>query len=76
MDTSTHTLPCLFSQLGLDNNDMAIESFINKNRGIPPEVDFSKADIWSPSQASFLSEAIINDSDWAEIVDIFSNLLR
>ncbi|WDE06912.1 DUF2789 domain-containing protein [Thalassomonas viridans] len=76
MDRSNHTLACLFSQLGLDNKDTYINDFINKNKGIPADIHLANAGIWNQSQAEFLTQAIAEDSDWAEVVDSLDNLLR
>lgn len=76
MDRSNHTLPCLFAQLGLKNNELDINNFISKHKGIPSEIILSNAEFWSSSQASFLSQAIVDDSDWSEVVDSLDNLLR
>jgi hypothetical protein len=35
-----------------------------------------QADFWSASQASFLREAVADDSDWCEVVDELDRLLR
>ncbi|WP_286262450.1 DUF2789 domain-containing protein [Thalassotalea atypica] len=76
MDRSNHTLPCLFAQLGLENSDKNIEEFLNLHRGIPSHTTLAKAHFWSDAQASFLSDAISEDSDWAEIVDTLDTMLR
>ena len=76
MDRSSHTLACLFAQLGLDNSDEQIIQFIKKNRGIADEVAIHEAKIWNSAQASFLQEALAEDSDWAEIVDSLNAQLR
>ncbi len=54
MDRSSHTLACLFAQLGLNNSDEQITQFIEQNRGIADEVVIYEATIWNSAQASFL----------------------
>jgi hypothetical protein len=76
METPMHSLVSLFAQLGLDNTDEAIDSFVSKNGPLPGNVQLDEADFWSPSQASFLKEAIDEDADWAEIVDQLDAMLR
>lgn len=76
MDRSSHTLACLFSQLGLNSTEKGIEKFIIYNHGIPDHLRLHQSDIWNQSQANFLYEAIQDDSDWAEIVDSLDTLLR
>ncbi|PCI07664.1 MAG: hypothetical protein COB77_04160 [Gammaproteobacteria bacterium] len=76
MESPTHNLDSLFSQLGLDSSDEAIDDFINKNKSLPGNVKLHKADFWNSSQASFLKQAKDEDADWAEIVDQLDALLR
>lgn len=76
LDTSVHSLSGLFAQLGLPNSQQDIESFIDKHRPIPQAEPLSKAGFWNESQASFLREAILNNADWAEVVDELNLLLR
>ena len=75
MDTSAHTLPALFAQLGLSNSEEAMEAFVLNNH-LPSEVPLEKAAFWSAGQAQFLREAIEEDADWAEVVDQLDAMLR
>jgi hypothetical protein len=75
MDTSTHTMATLFAQLGLSNNDTAIENFIANNH-LPANIPLQRAAFWSAGQAQFLEEAIAEDADWAEAVDHLDAQLR
>ena len=75
MDMSLHTLSTLFEQLGLANDDAAIDQFVIEH-SLPPEVSLADAPFWTPSQAMFLREALADDSDWAEIVDYLDARLR
>ena len=76
MESPVHDLVSLFSQLGLDNTDEAIEDFIRRNNPLPANVELHKADFWSSSQTSFLKQAKDDDADWAEIVDQLDVMLR
>lgn len=76
MDTSAHTFSALFEQLGLASDNEAIEQFIRTHRLFGDEVALHDASFWSESQATFLRDAISNDSDWAEIVDELNNSLH
>lgn len=76
MDLSLHNLEGLFAQLGLDTTESGIENFIANNKGLSADTNLADASFWNPSQASFLSDAIRLDSDWCEIVDVLSTLLR
>jgi len=75
MDTSSHNMQALFAQLGLSNNDTAIENFIQNNH-LPPEIPLENAAFWSAGQAQFLHESIAEDADWAEVVDHLDAMLR
>lgn len=76
LDTSIHSLSALFAQLGLPNGPKDIEMFVQRHHPLPQAEPLAKAVFWSESQAAFLREAIINDSDWAEVVDELNVLLR
>mgnify|MGYP001054886732 FL=1 len=75
MDTSNHTLQTLFAQLGLSNNDIAIDNFIHNNH-LPLEIPLESAAFWSAGQAQFIRESIAQDADWAEVVDHLDAMLR
>ena len=76
MDRSEHTLSCLFLQLGLGNSTNEIEDFIKNNKILVDNIKLSQAAFWTSAQASFLDEALAQDSDWTEIVDTLDVLLR
>ncbi len=76
MDTSLHTLPCLFAQLGLNNSTSDINIFIKKHKGLQADLKLSDANFWNTSQASFINEAIKEDADWTEIIDQLDVQLR
>ena len=68
MEAPLHKLNHLFAQLGLPDEPHAIERFIATHR-LPEKVPLAEAAFWSPAQAAFLREEIIEDADWAEVVD-------
>jgi Protein of unknown function (DUF2789) len=76
MDTSIHTMQTLFFQLGLARDEEQIRTFIEKHRPLPRNIPLPEANFWNAAQASFLSEAIENDSDWCALVDELDSLLR
>lgn len=76
MDRSAHNIMTLFAQLGLDNDQRSINNFIQSHQGLKGTTCLSEASFWSPSQASFIKEAINDDSDWSEVVDQLDTLLR
>ena len=76
MESTMHTLNNLFAQLGLPSDDAAIESFIKSHRYLATSLSLSEAPFWTPAQAAFLGEEIINDADWAEVIDQLNALLH
>ncbi|TCO83166.1 uncharacterized protein DUF2789 [Plasticicumulans lactativorans] len=68
MDTSAHSLSNLFVQLGLAADAASIDRFIGEHR-LAADVRVADAPFWTAAQASFLREALEEDSDWAEVVD-------
>ncbi len=69
MEFSIHKLSNLFDQLGLQSDQMAIESFIKTHSPIAADMLLADAPFWTSAQASFLRDEILNDADWAEVVD-------
>ena len=76
METHTHSLACLFKQLGLSSTDKDIQSFIKNNAPLSGTIELHKANFWSVSQAAFLKQAKEEDADWAEVVDQLNVMLR
>ncbi|EXJ12767.1 MULTISPECIES: DUF2789 domain-containing protein [Nitrincola] len=76
MDTSKHTMKALFQQLGLPASDTEIQTFVRNHKLFSASVKLEDATFWTEAQASFLKDALMDDSDWAEIVDELNNLLR
>ncbi|WP_460151663.1 DUF2789 domain-containing protein [Pseudomonas sp. S2_B07] len=76
MESPTHTLPNLFKQLGLEDDAESIDKFIATHSPLKPELHLADAFFWSESQADFLRNDILEDADWAEVVDQLDVLLR
>ncbi|WP_339431631.1 MULTISPECIES: DUF2789 domain-containing protein [unclassified Pseudomonas] len=76
MESPTHSLPSLFKQLGLDNDPVRIDQFITSHSPLKPELHLADAFFWTKSQADFLRDEILDDADWAEVVDQLNVLLR
>jgi uncharacterized protein DUF2789 len=76
MYMNIHTLQALFEQLGLPSQDAAIETFLAQHRLLESEPRLVQADFWTASQRAFLQESLMEDSDWAEVVDQLDALLR
>ena len=76
MESTMHTLNNLFAQLGLPSDDAAIESFIKSHSHLATSLALSEAPFWTPAQAAFLGEEIMNDADWAEVIDQLNAMLH
>lgn len=76
METPIHSLASLFKQLGLEHEPAAIEAFIRHHSPLSERYELADAPFWSPAQAAFLREEILEDADWAEIVDQLNLQLR
>lgn len=76
MESPTHSLPSLFKQLGLPDEPVDIEKFIATHSPLKPELHLADAFFWTKSQAEFLRDEILDDADWAEVVDQLDVLLR
>ncbi len=68
METPIHSMHNLFAQLGLASDQAFIEHFIDTHP-LASSVALCDAPFWTPSQALFLREEILNDADWAEVID-------
>lgn len=68
MEIERHNINELFRQLGLPDNDDAVERFISEHE-LPRSQSVPDADFWNRTQAEFLRSALEEDADWAEIVD-------
>lgn len=69
METPVHTMTSLFAQLGLPSDPESIARFIGTHSPLGQDVKLADAPFWTPAQASFLREEIIEDADWAEVID-------
>jgi Protein of unknown function (DUF2789) len=76
MNKHMHHFSDLFAQLGLPNDEYAIQRFIASHARLSSDFLLAEAPFWTPAQAAFLREAILQDSDWVEMVDQLSVALR
>ena len=76
METCTHDMHALFSQLGLPATDEAIDQFISDHKSLKRHVLLYDAPFWNGSQSMFLKEALDEDADWIEAVDSLDSMLR
>jgi hypothetical protein len=76
MYSPIHSIHSLFDQLGLASTDEAINAFVAKNGVLPGDVKLHQADFWNEAQKTFLQQMIIEDADWAEVIDELDVKLR
>ncbi|MFJ2326107.1 MULTISPECIES: DUF2789 domain-containing protein [Pseudomonas] len=76
MESPTHSLPSLFKQLGLPDDPVNIDKFLTTHSPLKPELHLADAFFWTKSQSQFLRDEILDDADWAEVVDQLNVLLR
>jgi hypothetical protein len=76
MENPQHSLPVLFKQLGLPHDAISIDQFIASHSPLKPDLHLADAFFWTESQAQFLREEILDDADWAEVVDQLNVMLR
>lgn len=76
MELQMHDISSLFAQLGLPSEPEAIEDFIKSHGPLPEKLRLHEAPFWTPAQATFLCDEILEDADWAEVVDNLNVRLR
>lgn len=76
MESPVHSLPALFKQLGLPHDPVSIEQFVASHSPLKPELKLADAFFWSDAQKTFLREEILEDADWAVVVDELNLMLR
>lgn len=70
------TMSDLFEQLGLASDDSEIEHFISTHKGLRQGVHIEDANFWSRPQADFIKSALLEDAEWAELIDQLNTRLR
>lgn len=76
MENAHHHFSELFAQLGLPTDPLAIARFIQQHAPLAGDVALPDAPFWTPAQAAFLKDALLQDSNWAEVADQLSEALR
>ncbi|MBT9496054.1 MULTISPECIES: DUF2789 domain-containing protein [Zoogloea] len=76
MESHTHSIANLFAQLGLPNDEEAINTFIGTHAPLPHDVQLTNASFWTPAQATFLKTEIAEDADWSAVIDTLDVQLR
>ncbi|GGK06779.1 DUF2789 domain-containing protein [Pseudomonas matsuisoli] len=69
MELPNKDLGTLFEQLGLPAEPADIDAFIAQHYPLPDDVKVSEAPFWNASQAALLKEEILEDAEWAPVVD-------
>jgi hypothetical protein len=64
-----HTMTALFDQLGLPSDQAAIERFVAAHAPIEGGTRLHQASFWSNAQSDFLRDEILDDADWAVVID-------
>ncbi|MCJ8203327.1 DUF2789 domain-containing protein [Pseudomonas sp. RGM2987] len=76
METPIHSLSALFKQLGLDDDAQSIDQFIATHSPLKPDLRLADAFFWSEGQKQLLRDEILEDADWAVVVDQLDVMLR
>lgn len=76
MEAQLHTMSNLFAQLGLPSEELAVEYFIASHRPLENAIPLYRAPFWSAAQRDFLKKEIIEDADWASVIDELNGRLR
>jgi hypothetical protein len=76
MEHSYHQFSELFAQLGLPTDEGGIRDFVTRHSPLPETVRLEDAPFWTPAQAMLLRDAVLQDADWAEVVDQLNVALR
>lgn len=69
MELSNKDLGTLFEQLGLASDPASIDAFIARHYPLPDHIKVSEAPFWSAAQGAFLKEELLDDAEWAPVVD-------
>ncbi len=76
MDMQNPSMNSLFEQLGLPSDDAAIDNFIDNHKGLNKATLLEDAPFWNQSQRLFISDALRQDAEWAEVIDQLNTRLR
>jgi len=69
MELPNKDLGTLFEQLGLPSDPASIDTFIAKHYPLPDDMKVSEAPFWNQAQATFLKDELLEDAEWAPVVD-------
>ena len=76
MHSFHHRFSDLFHQLGLPSDIQSIQSFLAQHSPLASTIRLENAAFWSDAQAELLRDEILQDADWAEVIDQLNLALR
>ncbi|AEE22104.1 DUF2789 family protein [Paraglaciecola chathamensis] len=76
MENYHTTMGDLFEQLGLSGQEGDVEAFIETHKGLRQGVHIEDAEFWSKAQAEFIRNALLEDAEWAELIDQLNTRIR
>ncbi|QET01613.1 MULTISPECIES: DUF2789 domain-containing protein [Cupriavidus] len=76
MEQPFHPFSQLFAQLGLSSDESDIRAFIAEHSPLPEDKQLWEAPFWTPAQATLLRDELVEDADWAVVVDQLNLALR
>ncbi|GAC33508.1 DUF2789 family protein [Paraglaciecola polaris] len=76
MENYHTTMGDLFEQLGLGGEERDILAFIDEHKGLRQGVHIEDAEFWTKSQAGFIKNALLEDAEWAELIDQLNTRIR
>ena len=76
MEKIFHGFSELFAQLGLPNDAGSIRQFIQTHSPLNSSIRLEDAPFWNTAQAALLTEELLGDSDWAEVIGRLNVALR
>ncbi|MFZ2739147.1 MAG: DUF2789 domain-containing protein [Limnohabitans sp.] len=76
MNQSYHRFTELFLQLGLPSDVDGIKHFLENHSPLDPSIRLENAPFWTQAQSTLLRDEILQDADWAEVVDQLNAALR
>ncbi|WP_180683223.1 DUF2789 domain-containing protein [Tepidicella baoligensis] len=76
MESPYHHLGELFAQLGLPDDPASIGQFIESHSPLPDDMPLHEAPFWTEAQRALLREELLEDADWAPVIDQLNVALR
>lgn len=76
MNQSYHRFTELFLQLGLPSDVDGIKHFLENHSPLDPSIRLENAPFWTQAQSTLLRDEILQDANWAEVIDQLNAALR